>query len=31
MYLTGEVKGLKKGIVILKKANDTAVYPVDSI
>src|SRR5210317_1795759 len=31
MYLTGEVKGLKKGMVILKKANDTAVYPVDSI
>lgn len=31
MYLTGEVKGLKKGMIILQKANDTTLYPVDSV
>lgn len=31
MRLTGEVKGLKKGMVLLQKANDTSLFTVDSI
>lgn len=31
MRLTGEVKGLKKGLIILKKANDTSLFSVDSV